>query len=270
MKNKIESLISLLDDSNIQVVQEAMAELLKHEDRINEYLAQHQESSNPKLRRRIHQLQAIMIMRRRRENFAQLLNSPDLNMIDGLIAVHLQWYDNDSEDFLQDLWERLLKASERFAPENINDVAYFMRKCGFQASSIDDLQADSFCIGPVLEELAGADFILCALAAELAGKWGFELAIIRVMENFILIDKNGQALSPRNSWQIVPDIYSNKCELWTKRQIVELASTMLFTFAVSSNSFRYIHTIGYSLGKTLGENKLDFLPYPYGSRNEGK
>lgn len=270
MKRKIESLINLLDDSDIQVVQEAMAELLKHEAEINEYLGKHQESGNPKLRRRIHQLQAIMIMRRRRESFAPLLNSPDLNLIDGLIAVHLQWYDNDSEDFLRYLWSRFLKTSERFAPENLNDIAYFMRKCGFQASSTDDFQADSFCIGPVLEELAGADFILCALAAELAGKWGFELALIRVMDNFMLIDKHGRALSPRNSWQIVPDIYSNKCELWTKKQIIELASTMLFTFAVSSNSFRYIHTIGYSLAKALGEDQLDFLPYPYGPQNEEK
>jgi hypothetical protein len=270
MKRKIESLIKLLDDNDINVVQEAMAELLKHEEQINEYLAHHQESSNPKLRKRIHQLQAIMIMRRRRENFAQLLDSPELDILEGLITVHLQWYDNDSEDFLRDLWSRFLKTSERFAPENINDIAYFMRKCGFQASSVDDLQADSFCIGPVLEEFTGADFILCAIAAELAEKWGFELAIIRVMDNFMLIDKHGRALSPRNSWQIVPDIYSNKCELWSKKQIVELASTMLFTFAVSSNSFRYIHTIGYSLAKALGEEKLDFLPYPYGPQNEGK
>ena len=45
MQNKFKSLISLLDDSNIEVVQEAMAELLRHETEIEEYLAQHQESS---------------------------------------------------------------------------------------------------------------------------------------------------------------------------------------------------------------------------------
>lgn len=270
MQNKIKSLISLLDDSNIEIVQKAMAELLKHESEINEYLAEHQESSNPKLRKRIHQLQAIMIIRRRRESFAKLLKSKDLSLIDGLIAVHLQWYDNDSERFLIELWERLFKASERFAPKNISELAYFMRKCGFQAVSTDELQADSFCLGPVLDDLAGADFILCALASQLAEKWGFELEIVRVMNHFLLIDKEGKALSPSNSWQLVPDVDAQKCEFWSKKQILELASTMLFNFAVSSNSFRYIHTIGNSLAKILGEEKLDFLPYPYGSKKRKK
>ena len=270
MHNKIKSLINLLDDSNTEVVQEAMAELLKHEDEINEYLARHQESKNPELRKRIHQLQAIMIMRRRRESFAKLLNSKDLNLLDGLIAVHLQWYDNDSERFLEDLWERFFKASKRFAPKNISEIAYFMRKCGFQAAPTDELQADCFCMGPVLDDLVGADFILCALASQLAEKWGFELEIARVMNNFILIDKEGKVLSPANSWQLLSDIDSRQCEFWSKKQILELASTMLFSFAVSSNSFRYVHTIGHSLAKVLNEEKLDFLPYPYGVQKEKK
>lgn len=270
MQNKIESLISLLDDSNIGVVQEAMAELLKHETEINEYLAHHQESSNPEMRKRIHQLQAIMIMRRRRENFSKILNSDNLNLIDGLMAVHLQWYDNDSEHFLEDLWERFLNASKRFAPKNINEIAYFMRKCGFEAVPADELQADCFCLGPVLDDLSGADFILCAIAAQLAEEWGFELEIVRVINNFLLIDKEGRALSPANSWQPLSNVDTQKCEFWSKKQILELASTMLFSFAVSSNSFRYIHTIGHSLAKVFNEEKLDFLPYPYGVRKEKK
>lgn len=270
MQNKLKSLISLLDDSNIEVVQEAMVELLKHEADINEYLAKHQESSNPEMRRRIHQLQAIMIMRQRRENFAKLLASKDFKLIDGLIAVHLQWYDNDSERFLDELWERFFKASKRFAPKNISEIAYFMHKCGFEVSPMDELQADCFCLGPVLDDHVGADFILCAIASQLAEKWGFELEIIRVMNNFLLIDKEGKALSPVNSWQLLSDIASQKCEFWSKKQILELASTMLFSFAVGSNSFRYVHTIGHSLAKVLNEEKLDFLPYPYGVRNENK
>ena len=234
MQNKLKSLISLLDDNNIEIVQEAMAELLKHEAEINEYLAKHQESTNPEMRKRIHQLQAIMIMRSRRENFAKLLSSKDFKLLDGLIAVHLQWYDNDSEHFLDNLWERFFKASKRFTPKNINEIAYFMRKCGFQVTPTDELQADSFCIGPVLDDLVGADFILCAIAAQLAEKWDFELEIVRVMNNFLLVDQDGKILSPANSWQLLSDVDSQKYEFWSKKQIIELASTMLFSFAVSN------------------------------------
>ncbi|MDD5697070.1 MAG: hypothetical protein PHH77_00485 [Victivallaceae bacterium] len=269
-RNKLESLINLLDDRNIEVVQEAMAELLKHETEIAEYLARHQESPEPQLRQRIHQLQAIITMRRRRREFAALLKTEDPDMIDGLIAVHLQWYDNDSEGLLRELWERFCRASERFAPKNITEIAYFMRKCGFESTPADELQAESFCLGPILDDLVGADFILCALASELAAKWGLKLGIVRVMDNFLLIDDRGKVLSPGNSWRLLPEVDSAKCELWNKKQILELASLMLFTFAVSSNSFRYIHTIGHSLAKVLGEDKLDFLPYPYGSGKRDK
>ena len=90
------------------------------------------------------------------------------------------------------------------------------------------------------------------------------------MNNFLLVDKEGKALSPANSWQLISDVDSQKYEFWSKKQIIELASTMLFTFAVSSNSFRYVHTIGHSLAKVLNEAKLDFLPYPYGAKKENK
>ena len=268
MQNKLESLIKLLDDDNIEVVQGAMSELLKHEALISEYLAEHQESSNTKLRKRIHQLQAIMIMRKRRENFSQLLQCRNINTIEGLVAVHLQWFDNDSEQLLFDLWERFAKASERFAPKNINEIAYFMRKCGFEAVPVDELQAEHFCLGPVLDDLVGSDAVLCAIAAELAKKWKIQLDVVRLMNHFLLVDGKGNALSPFNSWHIISDIDSHKCEFWSKKQILEFASSMLFSFAVSSNSFRYIHTIGHSLAKAMGMDKLDFLPYPYGSKKD--
>jgi hypothetical protein len=270
MDSKLKSLIKLLDDNNKEVVQEAMAELLKHENDIGEYLAEHQESSNPKIRKRIHQLQAIITMRRRRKHFAELLRAGEFNMIEGLIAVHLQWFDNDSEKFLYELWERFSKASERFSPKNISQVAYFMHKCGFEATPNDELQAESFCLGPVLDDLVGADFILCALTSELAKKWGVELQIVRVMNHFLLIDDQGRGLSPADSWKIISNIDTSKCEFWNKRQILEFAATMLFTYAVSSNSFRYIHTIGHSLAKALGESDLEFLPYPYGESKDSE
>lgn len=270
MHNKLKSLFKLLDDSNIEVVQGAMRELLKHQDEIAEYLAHHQESSDPKMRRRIHQLQAIIMIRQRRAGFAKLLKSPGLRLLDGLVAVHLQWYDNDSEAFLLKLWERFRKSSERFAPKNISEMAYFMRKCGFRTAGVDELRPDSFCLGPVLDDLVGADFILCAIVVELAESWNFELEIVRLMDNFLLVDKHGQALSPGNSWQLLSDIDSSKYEFWSKKQVIELASSMLFSLAVSSNSFRYIYTIGHSLVEDTDDEDLGFLPYPYGNAKKEK
>lgn len=263
MKKKIESLIKLLDDENENVVNSAMSELLKHENDIDKWLAMHQESGNSRLRKRIHQLQSIITMRRRRRDFARLLSQKDISLIDGLIAVHQQWYDNDSERSIKTMWNKLVENATRFAPDNLEKLAYFMRKCGFNSVDPDELQADYFCLGPILEEMTGADFILCAVGMEIAARWKLELKVARFVGKFALIDGSGKALFPYNGWQLLPHVVPAKCEFWTNKQILQLASSMLFLFAVSSDSFRYIHTIGHSIAGIIGEDDLGFLPYPY-------
>ena len=134
MKKKIENLIKLLDDENPQTAQAAMAEMLKHENELEEYLAHHQESENVLLRKRIHQLQAIIMVRRRRKKFAKIVKDRQLSLIEGLIEVHLQWYDNDSERSIMSLWSELLATAQRYNPSTLEKLAYFMRKCGFTLS----------------------------------------------------------------------------------------------------------------------------------------
>ena len=92
----LESLISLLDDEDEHVAVSAMAELLDREQELGEVLAELQESDDALARRRAHQLQAAITLRRRRREFAAKLDAPKVDLIDGLIDVHLQWYDNDS------------------------------------------------------------------------------------------------------------------------------------------------------------------------------
>lgn len=263
MNQKLASLIKLLDDENPDVAHSVMAELLRHESDIAPLLAEHQESDNPRLRKRIHQLQAIMTVRRRRRSFGELLRQPNLSLIRGLMAVHLQWYDNDSERSLVKLWQELLKTTRRYKPETLERLSYFMRKCGFSVVADDEVQADHYCLGPVLEDQEGADFILCAIAMEIAAAWKFETRIVRILGNFVLIDADGQALTPKNNWQLMPRITLANCESWDTVKILKLASSMLFLYAVGSDSFRYVHTIGGSLASLSDDDDPDFLPYPY-------
>lgn len=268
MKKKLESLIKLLDDENSQIAQAAMSELLKHEDDIAEWLAQHQESENSLLRQRIHQLQSIITVRRRRRDFSKMLEDEDLSLLDGLVAVHLQWYDNDSERSIIKYWKQLLDAATRYNPENLEKLAYFMRKCGFSVAPEKEVQPDYFCLGPVLEDQLGADFILCAIALEIAAIWNLELKIARCMGKFVLVDGDGRILTPHNSWQLVQQHKTQIFDFWSRKQILKLASSMLFLFAVSSDSFRYVHTIGHTLASIADKKDLDFLPYPYNSDQE--
>lgn len=268
MKKKIENLIKLLDDENPQTAQAAMAEMLKHENELNEYLAHHQESENFLLRKRIHQLQAIITVRKRRRDFAKIVKNRKLNIISGLIEVHLQWYDNDSERNLLNLWGELLATAKCYNPSTLEKLAYFMRKSGFVLAPKDELQPDYFCIGPVLEEFIGADFILCALAREIAASRGLEVKIIRQLGEFAIVDSEGKILTPKDGWQLIQQRQTQDWDFWDNQKIIKLASSMLFLFAVSSDSFRYVSTIGESLVQLAGDDSIDFLPYPYTTKEK--
>ena len=76
MDSEYRNLLSLLDDENEQSACLAMAELLKRdESKLEPVLRKLQESSNLRLRRRIHQLQSTILLRRRRKSFSDNLSS---------------------------------------------------------------------------------------------------------------------------------------------------------------------------------------------------
>ena len=76
----IRRLASLLDDPDESVAVSAMAELLNREYELGDLPAELQESSNPLMRRRAHQLQSALTMIQRRRYLAELLRSDDVNI----------------------------------------------------------------------------------------------------------------------------------------------------------------------------------------------
>lgn len=79
-RSDLASLLSLLDDEDETVAVNAMAELLNREAELGDALAVLQESDHPLLRRRSHQLQAAITLRRRRREFASRLNAPHIDL----------------------------------------------------------------------------------------------------------------------------------------------------------------------------------------------
>ena len=159
-------LLSLLDDEDESIAVDAMAELLQREDELGDDLAELQESPNPLFRRRGHQLQAAITLRRRRREFIRKLRAPRVNLIDGLIDVHLQWYDNDSRPELESLWNDFRLDAARCPLHTLEELAYFMRKSGFAAQPETTLRPENYCLGPILENHTGSAALLAAIAAE--------------------------------------------------------------------------------------------------------
>ena len=261
-KPSLESLISLLDDEDETVAVNVMAELLNRESELGELLAELQEGDNPLARRRAHQLQAAITLRRRRRAFAAKLEAQKVDLIDGLIDVHLQWFDNDSRPGLVQLWTDFKLEAQRFPQKTLENLSYFMRKSGFSAVPESTMHPEYYCLGPVLENGIGAGSILAGLLLEIADP-AFKLQLVRVMGEFAVYDGNGRLLLPGRNFQVCAAPGIEHCDFWDRRMLLRFASTTLFSAAVNSDSFRYILTIAQALSGTEGDESLDYMPYPY-------
>ena len=75
---------------------------------------------------------------------------------------------------------------------------------------------------------------------------------------------------PRREWHPLSkeDLRERSFRRWSDKELISLLSYSLFTDAVATDSFRYVHTLGCCVGK---RQNLNFLPYPYGNDilNEG-
>ncbi len=264
MNKIIKHLFKLLDDENPQSASLAMAELLSIEGKeVEVVLRKMQETENPRLRKRIHQLQSIMSIRKRRKLMAGSFMDKGIDLFEGLLQIHLLWYDNDSEEGMTSLWNQLLEESSKSSLNTIEKLGKYMLDKGFSCSSRDDIDADFYCIGIVLEEMTGADFILCSIGKLIAQKAGLDLKIIHVNGSYVLIDRHGQILFPAN-WDCSQKLGSGVVREWDNHMIFKLTSSLILVHALTTDSFRYIHTIGSFLSRSSGIENADFLPYPYG------
>ncbi len=267
MDQDYKHLLSLLDDENEQAASLAMAELLARDPGpLEPVLRKLQESPNPRLRRRIHQLQSTMLLRRRRKSLTQNLSERNIDLLEGLIQIHLLWYDNDAYDTVKKQWNELAEEAKNYHPKNLEQLAYFLRKRQFVCSHRDEMESEFLCLGTILDENTGADFMLCAIACLLAAQRGMRIFITQSAEtDFILVDEFGNILVPVNDWEYIPfDGKQYAFEFWNTQMLLRYATALLFTCAVNSDSFRYVYTIGSCLAGDASSDNLDFLPYPYG------
>lgn len=269
-------LLELLDDDNEQSASLAMAELLKSDEAsLDHCLRSLQTSDNPRLRSRLRQLESARRQRRKRMRMESRINRPAAPLLETCVQLHLEWFDRDTAENVMKQWNELLSAfrSKYMQRPSLRDTAEFLSEAGFQAPLNDDLAADFFCIGTVLEEKYGADVLLCVIAASLLRACGSDAAIIRRGDDYGVMDAAGNLLYPGPDWEYkAKRPFARRAEdvaVLTDAQVIRFAASMLFLCAVGCDSFRYIYTVGGMLSAMTGsEDGTAFLPYPYNSTTQ--
>ena len=254
-------LASLLDDEDESVAVNAMAELLLHESELGSLPGELQEHPNALMRRRAHQLQAALTYRRRRREFAAMLRAPEVDFISGLIALHMQWYDNDSMPAIAEKVALFLHSMGSRSVFSLEDIAYQMHRAEFVAECETTLRPENYCIGTILANRAGSAAILSGLGRELAER-PEDFRIVRALGDFAIYDGERLLIGGRD-WRLAPAPGIRDLEFWESRSILALAADLLFGSAVNSDSFRYVLTLAQAMSGEEDDYPLSFLPYPY-------
>ena len=266
-KNDMKYLVELLDDENEQSASMAMAELLtKGSTALEPVLRDMQKSDNPRIRKRTRQLQHALMARSRRRIFMQPPERP-ISLLTGLIRLHLCWFDNDKQSFVEKQWRELEAEYRKAHPADLFGMAEFMRKMFPDRPENRDFHPDSFCIGAVLEDKIGSDLIFACIAAILSSSTQNRFSVVRVGIDTAVADSGGRLIFPVDNWQLYGGVAEGEEPpvVWDTQTILRYVSSVLFVSAVASDGFRYLYTIGAPLAAAIGEKDLSFLPYPYGN-----
>lgn len=279
-QNELHFLLELLDDDNEQSVSLAMAQLLKHDaTSLDQCLCSLQESDNPRLRRRVHQLESAIRARRKRVRLETRLNRAPVSLLDGCIQLHLAWFDNDLAENVMDQWRGIISELRRSAGNSLpalRDIARFLAH-NFQVPLNDDVTADFYCFGVVIDDRCGSDLLLSVTALELLRASGKDGAIVRKNDDFGVMDSEGNLLTPGLAWEYTPVrrlVFRRPDSTFRKiddSAVLRYIASMLFFCAAGTDSFRYIYTIGHTLAALAGNpDGISALPYPYSPGNGNK
>ena len=75
--------------------------------------------------------------------------------------------------------------------------------------------------------------------------------------------KKGMSCFPGKGWQIMPQVKTGTHNTLDSRMLLKFITSILFLCAVSTDSFRYVSTVGSCLAEASGMDSLEILPYPY-------
>lgn len=255
--NKISALIKLMEDDSFDVSTSVIKELLSlNKDKLDLIINNLQESPNHKVRRRIHQVQSIIKIRKVRKNLSYRLKNENSNIIKGLIELHLLWYDRDNENYLRKEFKDFLSKSQKGNIQSLEDLALYMKKSDFMIAKNEELEADSYCIGSILEGKMGSDIILSSIAQIIATKHNIDLSIVNLSNKFVVLDSNGYYIDPED-WKVkFMDIFLNKpkIEEWDSSRILRFSLYQLMLCAITTGSYRYIYTMGLCIENMINSN----------------
>jgi hypothetical protein len=279
--NELKSLLKLLKDDDPKISNAAMSAILSYHSsslKINHLLSEFQESKDPLIRKKIHQIQAIQRARRRRKRLILRFSDRSAELLQGLADLNIIWYNEYNIHSISKKWNSFVFNALKDGPKTPEKIALYMQKMNFKSDVSQSHDADTFCLVSVLDEQIGADIILAAIALELGRTFGLYGSIIRSDDfGFGVIFSNrigkkplknryfGEILLPNDNWRVSTPESLLPFTPWTNNKVLKYVASVFFVDSIIYDEPRYIQIFGACLaGKNVIDRLDDILPYPYG------
>ena len=264
MDNKhLSALLTLLRDENPEVASLTMEHFLTLGKAVDRTIAEYQESHDPRLRRRMHQLSNIISRRQARERFIEALNLGKLSLWEGVVQIHSLYEPVPPRRELEHRVDELA-ASLGTGDTVTHQIADLMREAEFTVPAEEILDVDLFLVHRVLDTRYGHAALLCVLAKRLAARTDWKATVCLHQGRFCLIDKHHVLLDPSAGWRFSKQGEKDPIHPCSRKDVLLAILAQLFMVALVDGQLKDLHHFG-TLLTGIGGHNLDALPYPLGS-----
>jgi hypothetical protein len=266
-KTKINALLNLLEDDDSHVSALAMEQLLLLDNGADDVVREFQESPSPVLRSRIHQLDNLLTLRRRRRSFIARAKGSDLSLLEGLSLINYQYNPKISVETVRRSFESICEKAPVFTSST--QLAAYLHKDGFALNAENYLASELYLLDEILEHRQGAPVMLCCIAKCLADHCNWPVSVILYKGRHCLIDKNRNLIETWDSWRVTKlpagdqVCHCSKSDLWLS------ILGQLFLASLQEGQIQAVYRVSSILAEFCG-GTFDALPFPLGQPTAGE
>ena len=262
---EIEALINLLQDDDPQIAIVAMEKLLSNPVFVQNQLKELQESSNPCLRSRVHQMESIITRKNQLDEFLTRIKDNKIELWEDLIFLNKVIDKSLTTDSITKTFKELQDKIPRKQMTTL-EIAAFMREQSFSCPSEDILDPGLFLIYEVLFTSLGNPLLLCIIARQLAMKHHKRLTIVLHKGRHCLVSDESSFIDPQNGWSVTKLKQNAKVYPCTNRDILLTVISQLYLSALIEGQLRIIAFLSKMMG-ALSDYEVSEFPYPVGDNS---
>lgn len=262
--NEIEALINLLQDEDPQIAVIAMEKLLANPAFIKNHLRELQESPDPCLRTRVHQMESIITRKQQLEDFTERVKNNKIELWEDLIFLNKIIDRSLKTESITTNFQELQDKIPRKQMTTL-EIAAFMREQSFSCPNEDILDPGLFLVYEVLTCCLGNPLLMCIIARQLAAKHQKRLTIVLHKGRHCLVSDESSFIDPQNGWSVTKLKQNAKVYPCTNRDILLTVISQLYLSALIEGQLRIIAFLSKMMA-ALSNTTVNEFPYPVGKK----